>query len=152
MPKIISGGQTGADRAALEFALANGIPHGGWCPKDRWAEDGPIDPRFHLVETPGADPAQRTEWNVRDSDGVVIFSIHPVLLGGSKLTAEFAAAFDKPCLHLSRERDHATSAVKLSRFLAEHQVYTLNVAGSRASEELEIAEYARHTLQEAVRF
>ena len=69
--KIISGGQTGADRAALDFAIQNGIPHGGWCPKGRNVEDGPIDAKYQLQETPSSDYPQRTEWNVRDSDGTI---------------------------------------------------------------------------------
>ena len=73
--KIISGGQTGADRAALEFAIKQGIPHGGWCPKGRRSEDGQIDAKYQLQETPSSNYLQRTEWNVRDSDGTVIFSI-----------------------------------------------------------------------------
>lgn len=73
--KIVSGGQTGADRAALDYAIAIGIPHGGWCPKGRKAEDGPIGPPYALVETPRADYLQRTEWNVRDTDGTVIFTL-----------------------------------------------------------------------------
>ena len=73
--KIISGGQTGADCAALDFAIEHGIPHGGWCPGGRLAEDGPIDARYQLKETPSANYTQRTEWNVRDSDGTVVFSI-----------------------------------------------------------------------------
>jgi len=60
--KLISGAQTGADRAALDFAIERGIPHGGWCPHGRKAEDGPIDPRYHLQETPSNDYLQRTEW------------------------------------------------------------------------------------------
>ncbi len=84
LQKIISGGQTGADRAALDFAIARGIPHGGWCPRGRLAEDGTIPALYQLSETPGPDHAQRTEWNVRDSDGTVIFSIAPALTGGSR--------------------------------------------------------------------
>jgi len=64
--KVISGGQTGADRAALDFAIAHGIPYGGWCPAGRLAEDGTIDARYILKETPSASYPQRTEWNVRD--------------------------------------------------------------------------------------
>jgi len=89
--KLVSGGQTGADRAALDFALAHNIPHGGWCPRGRRAEDGALRERYELRETPDADYPQRTEWNVRDSDGTVIFSLAPEVTGGSKLTAEFAA-------------------------------------------------------------
>src|SRR5262245_8876319 len=94
--KIISGGQTGADRAALDWARAPRIGHGGWCPKDRWAEDGPIGSEYQLKETPSADPLQRTEWNVRDSDGTAIFSIGENLSGGSLDTLRFARQLNKP--------------------------------------------------------
>ena len=73
--KIVSGGQTGADRAGLDFAIAHGIPHGGWCPKGRKAEDGTIPERYGLSETSRADYLQRTEANVRESDGTVIFTV-----------------------------------------------------------------------------
>jgi hypothetical protein len=139
--KIVSGGQTGADRAALDFAIGRGIPHGGWCPHGRIAEDGILDRRYSLSETPGADASQRTEWNVRDSDGTVIFSIAPGLVGGSKQTAEFALQYRKPCLHVSRERDGDVAAGKLSDFIVEHQIKILNVAGPRWSEEPEIGAF-----------
>jgi hypothetical protein len=67
IPKIVSGGQTGADRAALDWALSRGIECGGWCPKGRKAEDGRIAKRYPLIETPSASYVQRTEWNVRDT-------------------------------------------------------------------------------------
>ena len=89
-PRIVSGGQTGADRAALDWAISNDIPHGGWCPAGRLAEDGAIDSRYNLQETPKADYLQRTEWNVRDSDATVIFSIKPDLMGGSLATQKLA--------------------------------------------------------------
>lgn len=88
--KIVSGAQTGADRAGLDFAFENGIAHGGWCPKGRKAEDGTIDFRYLLTETPSASYPQRTEWNVRDADATGIFSLAAVLTGGSKKTVEFA--------------------------------------------------------------
>jgi Circularly permutated YpsA SLOG family len=84
--KIVSGGQTGADRAGLDWAIKNGIQHGGWCPKGRRAEDGPIDAKYQLQETPSSNYPQRTEWNVRDSDGTMIFSIGEYLTGGSLKT------------------------------------------------------------------
>jgi len=117
--KIISGRQTGADRAALDFAIANGIPHGGWCPKGRKAEDGPIDSRYQLEETPSADYAQRTEWNVRDSDGTVVFSIAAALTGGSKKTVELAQRHQKPVLHLSQEAGPASPERALLSFIRE---------------------------------
>ena len=79
--KIVSGGQTGADRAALDWAIRHKVPHGGWCPKNRKAEDGVIVRRYKLIETPTANYAQRTEWNVRDSDATVIFNIAAALKG-----------------------------------------------------------------------
>ena len=149
LEKIISGGQTGADRAALDFAIAHGIPHGGWCPQGRLAEDGPIPARYQLSETPTSDYAQRTEWNVRDSEGTVIFSISPTLIGGSLYTAEIARQYRRPCLHLSRERDGDLAGAKLIAFLARHQIKVLNVAGPRLSLEPEVADYTRRVLEEA---
>jgi hypothetical protein len=99
-PKIVSGGQTGADRAALDWALSKGIECGGWCPKGRKAEDGRIAAKYPLIETPSANYVQRTESNVRDTGGTVILSIEHELTGGSRKTAEFAVKHNKPCLHL----------------------------------------------------
>src|ERR1051326_9418797 len=83
LKKIVSGGQTGVDRACLDFAIKHRIRHGGWCPRGRLAEDGRIPARYKLKETPRASYAQRTESNVRDSDATVIFSISPRLRGGT---------------------------------------------------------------------
>ena len=148
--KIISGGQTGADWAALDFAIAHGIPHGGWCPLGRKAEDERIDDRYQLQETPTADYLQRTEWNVRDSDGTVVFSLAAVLSGGSKLTVELAEVLGKPCLHLSRERDGDSAATKLRAFLATHPIRVLNVAGPRASGEPAVGAFVTDTLAAAI--
>ena len=145
--KIVSGGQTGADRAALDVAIAIGIPHGGWCPKGRLAEDGTIDPKYHLNETPASEYSQRTEWNVRDSDATVIFSIKPILDGGSKSTAELAQKLKKPWLHLSAEKEASSAVKKLSAFFTEYQIRTLNVAGPRLSEEPCIAEFVTRVLE-----
>jgi hypothetical protein len=144
--KIISGGQTGADRAALDFAIEVDIPHGGWCPRGRLAEDGIIDKKYQFSETPVGDPAQRTEWNVRDSDGTVIFSISPNLGGGSAKTEIFARHHQKPCLHLSRE-DCERAIEMLAAFLVKHKIETLNVAGPRQSEEPHVAEFVSQTLR-----
>jgi len=147
LAKIISGGQTGADRAALDFAITRGLPHGGWCPRGRLAEDGVIEACYQLTETPDADPTQRTEWNVRDSDGTVIFSLAPTLSGGSWLAAQFASQQHKPCLHLSRERDAALAAKKLRDFLVEHRINVLNVAGPRESEEPLVGRFVHEVLE-----
>ena len=145
--KIISGGQTGADRAALDWALAHNVECGGWCPKGRKAEDGPIDPKYPLKETPSVSYVQRTEWNVRDSDATILFSIEPTLTGGSKKTVEFANAHKKPCLHLCAGREAA--AEKLRAFVEEHGVKVLNVAGPRASKEPGVGEFVMSTLDKA---
>ena len=145
--EIISGGQTGADRAALDFAVQQGIPHGGWCPRGRLAEDGTIPAGYRLSETSSADYVERTEWNVRDSDGTVIFSIAGVLSGGSKQTAELARQHGKPCLHLTRERDGGLAASRLREFLSANQIRVLNVAGPRRSQEPEVGEFVRETLE-----
>ena len=100
--KIVSGGQTGVDRAALDWALEVGCECGGWCPAGRLAEDGLLDDRYPLVETPSASYAQRTEWNVRDSEGTVIFSVAKELRSGSALTRDFARKWNRDCmLHIN---------------------------------------------------
>jgi predicted Rossmann fold nucleotide-binding protein DprA/Smf involved in DNA uptake len=144
---IISGGQTGADRAALDFAIANGISHSGWCPRRRRAEDGVIPSRYALRETPSTHYAQRTERNVRDSDGTVVFSIKPCVSGGTRLTFELAQRLGKPVLHLSRDEAEARAAgEKLRAFIEEHRIRTLNVAGPRASQEPEIGAFVYDAL------
>ncbi len=132
LKKILSGGQTGADRATLDWAIAHGIPHGGWCPAGRRAEDGVIADIYQLTETPSRAYEQRTKWNVRDSDATLIISQRPELSGGSKRTQEFAAALGKPCLHLHTELDAPTA---LREFMANHQITLLNFAGPRESTE-----------------
>lgn len=100
--KIISGGQTGADRAALDWAIAAGIPHGGWAPKGRKAEDGRIPDCYQLLELPSASYRQRTRQNVLDSDGTLIVNLGE-LNDGTMLTRTFAEALDKPCLVIQVE-------------------------------------------------
>jgi hypothetical protein len=150
LEKIISGGQTGPDRAALDFALAHTLPHSGWCPLGRWAEDGRLASRYLLTQTPDSDPKQRTEWNVRDSDGTVIFSIAPALTGGSKLTAELAQQYGKPCLHLARDRDGEAAAAKLAQWLNDNAIRVLNVAGPRRSGEAAAGRFALSTLEQLI--
>ena len=140
LEKIVSGGQTGADRAALDFALARGLGIGGWIPKGRLAEDGRIPDRYGgLVETDSADPAARTARNVRDSDATLILS-HGPLAGGSLLTLREATRAGKPVLHLDlRRAPLAAAGDQLRRWLAEHRPRVLNVAGPRASDDPSIA-------------
>jgi hypothetical protein len=148
--KIVSGGQTGADRAGLDVAIRYGIPHGGWCPKGRKAEDGIIGGHYQLLETPSASYLKRTELNVRDSDATVIFTISSQLSGGSKRTAEFATKHRKPWIHLARQAaTYEDPALMLLRFVEENGLQVLNVAGTRGSKEPDVWRFAYETLEAA---
>ena len=131
LEKIVSGGQTGVDRAALDAALAAGLACGGWCPRGRWAEDGPIASRYPLVETPQATPAQRTAWNVRDADATLVVA-RGAPRGGTALAIERARAEGRPVLvlDLATECDFAAIESWLDRCATR----VLNVAGPRESE------------------
>jgi hypothetical protein len=131
----------------LDCAIAHDIPHGGWCPKDRWAEDGAISRQYPLQETPDSDPAQRTEWNVRDSDGTVIFSMSEKLSGGSLRTLEFARRLGKPCLHLCQSKPHRDCAGELRAFVQHHKIKVLNIAGPRASAEPKVSAFVHEVLE-----
>jgi hypothetical protein len=139
LSRIVSGGQTGADRAALEAALAYDFPAGGWVPRGRWAEDGRIpDGLGELRETESADPAERTRRNVADSDATLLLS-HGPLYGGSALTRDEAARLGKPCLWLDLDQTPLEIAVELVlAWVTQHGVGALNVAGPRASEDAHI--------------
>lgn len=148
---IVSGGQTGADRAALDFAIRTGLPHDGWCPRARRAEDGPLPPRYLLRETPSAKYDERTRWNVRDSDATVVFAMHGDLSGGTRLTAEIAERAQKPLLVLAADDAGVLeAAVRLRQFLSECQPQRLNIAGPRASQEPGIAAYVDAVLDAAL--
>ena len=147
-PKIVSGGQTGADRTALDWAIAHDVPHGGWCPAGRLAEDGPIDARYSLKETPHPNYLQRTEWNVRDSDATLIVSCSADLTGGSLATHELAVAHGRPCLHLSGKFETGAAAMKLKDWLQNEAVTILNVAGPRASGEPALGRFIQSILNE----
>ena len=140
--KIVSGGQTGVDRAALDVALELGIECGGWCPAGRWAEDGPIDARYSLRETPSTDPAERTEWNVRDSDGTLLLTggASP----GTELTREAARRLGRPVF--SWPADAIEDVGLFRRWLQVYSIDTLNVAGPRESESPGIYLQARRIL------
>jgi len=143
---IISGGQSGVDRAALDAAVARGLPYGGWCPRGGWAEDCPDPPgvraRYPLLrETSSADPAQRTEWNVRDSDAclILVAAGGAAVSQGTVLTGELAARYAKPLLvaDLSAADAVETVAAWLVALLAAQALGTsfrLIVGGPRESE------------------
>lgn len=131
--KIISGGQTGADRAALDAAIELGLSHGGWVPAGRWAEDGPLPQCYNLQETGSREPAARTELNVCDADATLIFS-HGALSGGSALTLSLARRYGKPVLHLDLLlQSEAAAVAEITAWCNEIRPDTLNVAGPRAS-------------------
>lgn len=135
LSKIVSGGQTGVDRAALDVAIKLGIAHGGWVPKGRLAEDGPLPERYRVHETPSAVYSERTEKNVIDSDGTLIIS-RGELSGGSETTREMAVRHDRPWLHIDLGRTSAfLCAVRIVAWLSAHRIRILNVAGPRASKD-----------------
>jgi hypothetical protein len=129
--RIVSGGQTGVDRGALDAAIALGISHGGWCPRGRLAEDGTIPPVYQLTETDSPDYAFRTEKNVLCSDATLILC-HGRPSGGTELTLRLATRHKRPCL--VSDLSEATTMVKVRRWLATVRPGTLNVAGPRESQ------------------
>jgi hypothetical protein len=141
--RVVSGGQTGVDRAALDAALALGLACGGWCPKGRLAEDGRIPERYPLQETPSDEYPQRTEWNVRDSDGTLIL-YRGVLKGGSALTARLAEQYDRPSLALDLMTSPDPTAIRA--WIARNEIRVLNVAGPRSSDSPGLYEQARTLL------
>lgn len=147
--KIVSGGQTGADRGGLDWAILRGVPHGGWCPRGRKAEDGCIHGRYLLVETGSGGYRERTELNVRDSDGTVIFTGPGVLHGGSLLTARMAERHGRPWVHLRMNDGHEGVGNALLRFAVEMRIECLNVAGCRESRCPGIQQFVRQALDAA---
>lgn len=128
--KVVSGGQTGVDRAALDVALELGLACGGWCPQGRRAEDGPLDARYPLTETPWWGYPQRTEWNVRDADGTLVLTLAEADRG-TALTIELAVRHGRPCLVVDLGNDPDPALAR--SWADENGVQILNVAGPRES-------------------
>lgn len=143
LAKVVSGGQTGVDRAALEAALALGIPCGGWCPQGRRAEDGHIPERYPLTETGSPGYRERTYLNVHDSDGTLILA-RGALSGGTALTRRFARELGKPCLVLDLARAPAPQSVR--EWMHNNDIRLLNVAGPRESQRPGIHRQAKRFL------
>lgn len=144
--KIISGGQTGADRAALDVAIKLDIPHGGWVPKGRLAEDGKIPPAYQVSEMPTDSYSARTEKNVEDSDGTLILS-HGKLTGGSAKTLESAQRHGRPFLHIDFEQTSIPRAAgMIAAWATRYSIKTLNVAGPRAGNDPLIYQKTKETL------
>ena len=148
--KIISGGQTGADQAALDVAIKFGISHGGWIPRGRLTENGSLDDKYHLKEMETTNYNTRTEQNVIDSDGTLIIS-HGKLTGGSEYTRDMAIRHGRPWLHLDLNKTKSSQAAKqIKHWLAEHEIQVLNVAGPRASKDPAIYTSTKDVLESAL--
>ncbi|MFD2113298.1 putative molybdenum carrier protein [Thiorhodococcus fuscus] len=128
--EVVSGGQTGVDRAALDAALELGLTVRGWCPRGRRAEDGPIANAYPLTETPSRDYAERTEWNVRDSDATLIL-YRGSLTGGTRLTADLARRLGRPLC--ARDLPLRSDPDAILSWLLTNRIRSLNCAGPRES-------------------
>ena len=144
---IVSGGQTGVDRAALDVALKLGLPCGGWCPRGRKAEDGPIDERYPLKETESARYDVRTRRNVRDSDGTLVLTVGDPI-GGTALTVAVAEREGKPLLVLDLDMQPQPAIVR--EWIDLHQLKTINIAGPRESTIPGIGELAQEFLRQVL--
>jgi hypothetical protein len=144
--KIISGGQTGVDRGALDAALAAGAPCGGWCPAGRRAEDGPIDDVYPLEETESDKYIVRTRQNVIDSDATLVIFFN-ALEGGTARTVEFCRALHRPCYQLDANQFSSREAAQLIKnFIEDNHVRVLNVAGPRASKQPRAHSYSQQLI------
>lgn len=134
LKKIVSGGQTGVDRAALDSALTLQFPCGGWVTWNRMAEDGVIAERYPLMPLPKGGYRQRTRLNVSDSDGTAIL-YNEVLKGGARLTRNLCALLKRPYILINAQEmpEPLGAAEAVVKFIEEHRIATLNVAGPRAS-------------------
>lgn len=155
--RIVSGGQTGVDRAALDAAMEAGIAVGGWCPRGRRSEDGLIPAAYPLKETTARSYRVRTEWNVRDSDGTLIL-VFDEISSGTKLTLDIARELGKPLqvVHLrppgtpglfSDEASLQDQIESILNWLTRHTVRILNIAGPRGSSNKAVYHEARRFVQ-----
>jgi hypothetical protein len=144
--KIISGAQTGVDRAALDAAMTCGIKVGGWCPQERIAEDGVIADRYPVTELANAGYSERTLQNVIDSDGTLIIYF-AYLSGGTEETLGFCIAQSKPYLLIDGEElSTQRASQRLRRFIEDKAIAILNVAGPRASGEARAYDYTNDVI------
>ena len=140
--KLVSGGQTGADRAGLDAGLFLGIAIEGWCPQGRRAEDGPIDLKYPLKETKARGYQVRTEWNVRDTDGTLLLVWQKVIpRGGTELTSKFAKKHNKPCHVVDVSVPPSkTSLQETRKWICDNNIAELNIAGPRESDKSPVYE------------
>jgi len=147
LKRLISGGQTGVDRGALDAALEANFPCGGWCPEGRMAEDGAIADRYPLSELPGGGYAQRTRRNVVDADGTLIIYFSE-LEGGTEQTLRRCLEAGMPYKLIDGEEIGVQRAAEaVTRFIHDHQIEILNVAGPRASKVERSYGYAHDTVR-----
>jgi hypothetical protein len=147
---IVSGGQTGVDRGALDAAIEAHLQCGGWCPEGRQAEDGRIPERYPVRELPGADYARRTRRNVHDADGTLVLDFSSACRG-TKLTVDHARALGRPLLVLDATAEEPpAAAARVRAFIERHDIRVLNVAGPRASDTPRGYGYARALLAEVL--
>ena len=146
--KVVSGGQTGVDRAALDWAISAGIAHGGWCPRGRKSEDGPIPGQYLMSVMATGGYRQRTRRNVAESDGTLVLNLGK-LDGGTRLTLDFAMQLDKPYLLLDMELFNLqTLALQALRWLRQQPIAVLNIAGPRESKRPGVRWNARRLLDD----
>jgi hypothetical protein len=149
---IVSGGQTGVDRAALDAAVAAGLEISGWCPRDRRAEDGTIPSHYPLRETASRSYAVRTEWNVRDSDATLILVLDRISSGtrltadsaksqGQLLRIEYLCQSSNPGL-LTEELSLEHRVADVIAWIRREKIQTLNVAGPRGSSRKDVYQKA----------
>lgn len=149
LKKIISGGQPGAARAALDWCITHNFPYGGWCPRWRRMQDGILDERYlELKETSLPIYSQAKDWNVRDSDGTVVFTLEEELDSFTKKTIDFAKKREKPYRHFCGTGFELTE--EFHHFIKRNQIETLNIAGSHDSDELGIYMYVEDILNEVI--
>ena len=138
LERVVSGGQTGADQAALDVAIELGIPHGGWVPKGRKTERGALPAKYRLKEMPTGSYPKRTEQNVIDSEGTLIIS-HGALKEGSEYTRRMAVKHGKPWIHVDANKQSIEAAVEMIRtWISGKDIERLNVAGPPASKDPKI--------------
>ena len=148
--KIVSGGQIGADQAALDVAIKLGVPHGGWIQKGRKTQRGTLPEKYQLKEMPIAGFKERIVQNVIDSDGTVIIS-HGDLTGGADYSQKMAEAHKRPCLHIDLNETPADMAgSKLNTWIIENEIEVLNVTGSRTSEDSKIYKETMYIVEEII--
>jgi hypothetical protein len=152
LKRIVSGGQTGVDRGALDAALAVGFECGGWAPGDRMAEDGVISDRYPLTPLPNGNYRQRTRLNVVDSDGTAIL-YEGYLSDGTRLTRELCELLSRPCILISAREtpDPIAAAEAVVKFIEDNHIETLNVAGPRASGWREGEAFSFAVIEKAIR-